>query len=142
MARPLWITQADEKFVSDACQGQFDRFDNDRELSQSNIAVVRCKPPSNPLFFKKSCVALLQVKSPRNPDSKWRVTQASFVNEHRFLEDAGTLGVLGRKGSCQFLLSVHRTDMTTGRRCSRSSHYCSQSERRSGCFLNRVPNLD
>jgi hypothetical protein len=91
--RPSWITDEDEAFVRSACV-DFVHFDAARELSQSSIAIVRRKAPARPLFFKKSCVVLLQAKSPRNPEAKWRVTQRSFVNEHRFLEDTLVLETL------------------------------------------------
>jgi len=81
-----WITEDDKRFVQAHCNGGFERFESPKELSQSSIAIVHTKSGQS-LFFKRSCVALLQIKSPRNSEAKWRVTQNSFKNEHEFLRD-------------------------------------------------------
>jgi hypothetical protein len=108
---PPWLDDADYIFVEKACSGSLGQFEAGRELSQSNVAKVIPTGGGKPLFFKKSCVAALQIKSPRNPDSKWRVTQRSFVNEHRFLGDMATLDALRQKGKSG--RSVDAEELTT-----------------------------
>jgi hypothetical protein len=70
-----------------------------KDLQQSQVALIEVinnnKQPelsattsNNKYFLKKTCIATLQQRSPRNPDTKWRVTLNSFKNEHAFLQYA------------------------------------------------------
>jgi len=90
-----WVTEEDISFAKKHCPN-FVRFAHSRELQQSNVAKVEMKDGLSPAFFKKSCVASLQIKSPRNSDAKWRVTQNSFKNEHQFLNNQALLDELSK----------------------------------------------
>src|SRR5688572_15199183 len=87
-----WLDTEDREFIESNCN--FKGFFNPKEFSQCSVIGVETK--EKPFaFFKKACVALLQVKSPRNSDEKWKVTQQSFINEHTFLK---------QKEICQLLI--------------------------------------
>ncbi len=95
---PSWLQDMDAAFLTSALGAPIVSFtiSNARELEQSDCCVVHATDDAGrttPLLLKRYNLPRLR-KREQKPDSKWRISAASFANEHCFLSARGVLAEL------------------------------------------------